>query len=80
MKRSARTGRVYIDWLQNDSTRQTVAPYSVRGVPAPTVATPVLWEEVEAVAAGGDRRQLVFAPDRVLARVERHGDLFLPLR
>jgi LigD-like primase-polymerase len=40
-------GKVYVDWLQNDATRQTVAPYSLRGLPVPTVATPVTWDEVE---------------------------------
>jgi bifunctional non-homologous end joining protein LigD len=50
MKRSARPGKVYVDWLQNDAGRQTVAPYSLRGGPWPTVAAPVTWEEVERAA------------------------------
>jgi bifunctional non-homologous end joining protein LigD len=29
--KSRRAGKVFIDWLQNDATRQTVAPYSLRG-------------------------------------------------
>jgi bifunctional non-homologous end joining protein LigD len=78
MRRSARPGRVFVDWLQNDVTRQTVAPYSLRGLPHPTVATPVGWEEVER-AAEGETGALVLTPADVLARVERDGDLFAPL-
>ena len=54
--------------------RQTVAPYSLRGVSRPLVATPVSWAEVERAAAG--QAQLVFGPAAVLERIERHGDLF----
>jgi bifunctional non-homologous end joining protein LigD len=65
-----RAGKVFLDWLQNDATRQTVAPYSLRGLPWPTVAAPVTWGEVES----GDT--LTFLGEDVLARVERDGDLF----
>src|SRR4051812_27158434 len=74
MRRTARAGRVFVDWLQNDPTRQTVAPYSLRGVSQPLVATPVGWEEVEQAAAG--QAHLVFDPAAVLERIERDGDLF----
>lgn len=78
MRRSARAGRVFVDWLQNDVSRQTVAPYSLRGLPYPTVATPVRWDEVERAAAG-ETGALVFTPADVLARIERDGDLFAAL-
>jgi bifunctional non-homologous end joining protein LigD len=68
--KSRRAGRVYVDWLQNDPTRQTVAPYSLRGLPWPTVAAPVTWDEVER----GD--ELTFLGEDVLERIEREGDLF----
>jgi bifunctional non-homologous end joining protein LigD len=80
VKRAARGGRVYVDWLQNDPTRQTVAPYSLRGVPFPTVATPVRWEEVERAAAEERPELLTFTAPDVHARLERHGDLFAALR
>jgi bifunctional non-homologous end joining protein LigD len=80
MKRSARAGKVYVDWLQNDPTRQTVAPYSLRGVPWPTVATPVRWDEVQAAAEERRPERLVCGPADVLDRIERDGDLFEPLR
>jgi bifunctional non-homologous end joining protein LigD len=79
MKRSQRAGRVFVDWLQNDGTRQTVAPYSLRGVAWPTVATPVRWEEVEHAAAEDRPELLTFLAEDVLARVDSEGDLFAPV-
>jgi bifunctional non-homologous end joining protein LigD len=38
MRRESRVVKVYVDWLQNDPSRQTVAPYSPRAMPWPTVA------------------------------------------
>ena len=80
MRRTARTGKVFVDWLQNDVTRQTVAPYSLRGLAWPTVATPLAWEEVERCAEEGRAELLVFTPADALERIERQGDLFAPLR
>jgi bifunctional non-homologous end joining protein LigD len=73
--RASRRGRVLVDWLQNDATRSTVAAYSLRARPLPTVSTPLAWEEVEA----GDPDRLVFGPRRVLERLDRLGDLFAPI-
>jgi bifunctional non-homologous end joining protein LigD len=80
MRRAARPGKVFVDWLQNDPTRQTVAPYSLRGVPFPTVATPVRWAEVERAAEERRPELLVFTADDALERIERVGDLFAALR
>jgi len=76
MERTSRTGKVFVDWLQNDPTRQTVAPYSLRGAPFPTVATPVSWEEVERSAASRRPEALTFLGEDVFERLERVGDLF----
>jgi bifunctional non-homologous end joining protein LigD len=80
MRRAARVGKVYVDWLQNDLSRQTVAPYSLRGVPWPTVATPVRWEEVERAAAEESPELLTFTAADLPTRIERQGDLFAALR
>ncbi|UTI62726.1 DNA ligase D [Paraconexibacter antarcticus] len=71
-KKSAREGRVLIDWSQNDEHKTTVCVYSPRATPRPQVSTPLHWAEVEA----GDADALVFSPAEVLERVEREGDLF----
>lgn len=77
-RRSLRPGKVLVDWLQNDPTRSTVAPYSLRGTAWPTVAAPVAWEEVERAVAEGRAELLTFLPQAVLERLEGHGDLFGP--
>jgi bifunctional non-homologous end joining protein LigD len=79
VQKSRRAGKVYVDWLQNDPTRQTVAPYSLRGLPWPTVALPVTWQEVEEAVAAEDGGRLVFLHSDVAERIERLGDLFAPL-
>jgi bifunctional non-homologous end joining protein LigD len=73
MKRSLRKGKVLVDWSQNSRHKTTVAVYSLRARPYPTVSAPVTWDEVEA-AAGGE--PLTFEAADVLARVDEHGDLF----
>ena len=76
MTRSLRAGKVLVDWLQNDPTRSTVAPYSLRAMPWPTVSTPLDWTEVDAALTTGRAERLVFGPEEVLDRLARVGDLF----
>jgi bifunctional non-homologous end joining protein LigD len=68
MTKSLRPGKVFIDWSQNSAAKTTVAPYSLRAEPSPTVSAPLDWDEVEA----GDVRPL--RSDEVLARVDEYGD------
>ena len=75
MKKEVRTGKVLVDWSQNNSAKTTIAVYSLRARPAPTVSTPVTWDEVEAC---GDAADLRFTSADVLRRVDEHGDLFEP--
>jgi len=79
MRRQLRRGKVFIDWGQNHPVKTTIAPYSLRAQPEPTVSTPVTWDEVDACAASGDPRDLRFLAPGVLERVQRIGDLFAPL-
>jgi bifunctional non-homologous end joining protein LigD len=74
-----RTGKVLVDWYQNTDFKTTVAVYSLRARERPTVSTPLLWDEVEAVHKEGDASSVVFEAEAALARVEEHGDLFAPL-
>jgi bifunctional non-homologous end joining protein LigD len=76
MAKAARPGKVFIDWSQNSRHKTTVAVYSLRARPRPTVSTPVTWEEVEAAATGD--LALTFEAADVLERIEAHGDLFAP--
>lgn len=76
--RERRSGKVFIDWAQNNPLRSTIAPYSLRGMPWPTVAAPVAWDEIEAWA-GDEQHAPAFLPADVLERVVRLGDLFEPM-
>ncbi len=76
MSKALRPGKVLIDWSQNSGTKTTVAVYSLRARPRPTVSTPITWDEVAACRRPED---LVFISDDVLSRVEERGDLFAPL-
>jgi bifunctional non-homologous end joining protein LigD len=69
MKKSLRTGRVLVDWSQNNGNKTTVAPYSLRGRAHPTVAAPRTWREL----ASKNLAQLEF--EQVLRRVKRRGDV-----
>ena len=76
MTRSLRSGRVLVDWSQNDRAKTTVNVYSVRAQPQPTVSAPVSWQEVKAAHDSGDLQPLVFTAATVLERLARDGDLF----
>ena len=75
MTKAKRSGKVFLDWSQNAGSKTTISPYSLRGKERPYVATPVGWDEVEEGAADEDGLSQ-FRFDEVLARVDRHGDLF----
>ena len=79
MTKSARGGKVFVDWSQNDEHKTTVCVYSLRARERPTVSTPVTWEEVRACLDSGDPQQLVFEATQVPERVAAHGDLFAPV-
>lgn len=73
MAKKLRAGKVFVDWSQNNASKTTIAPYSLRGRAHPTVAAPRTWAELD----DPDLRQLRF--DEVLARVARDGDLLAEL-
>ena len=73
MAKAQRVDKIFIDWSQNSRHKTTIAPYSLRARPQPTVSTPISWDEVH---EGADGRELVFTASDVLKRVEAVGDLF----
>ncbi|MBG6183582.1 bifunctional non-homologous end joining protein LigD [Arthrobacter sp. CAN_A214] len=70
MKKTRRTGRVLVDWSQNNSNKTTVAPYSLRGRFQPLVAAPRTWEELDDPGL----QQLDYRS--VMLRVKELGDVF----
>jgi bifunctional non-homologous end joining protein LigD len=77
--KTRRTGRVLIDWSQNDSHKTTASVYTIRAKERPTASTPLEWEEVEAAAESGDPEALVFTVEDLRARIAAKGDLYAPL-
>ena len=78
-KKTDRSGKVLIDWYQNNERKTTIAVYSLRARERPTCSTPITWEEVEKAADSGDGSHLVFETEDVLERLDEHGDLFAPV-
>ena len=68
MKKSIRSGKVFVDWSQNNASKTTVTPYSLRGRFRPTVAAPRTWREL----ASTSLRQLEYR--EVVRRVKKRGD------
>ena len=73
MTKSLRAGKIFVDWSQNNGSKTTIAPYSLRGREFPTVAAPRSWDELD------DKKLRHLRYDEVLKRVERDGDLLAPL-
>ncbi|MEV4127551.1 ATP-dependent DNA ligase [Nocardia sp. NPDC049707] len=74
MAKSARDGKVFLDWSQNNPSKTTIAPYSLRGRTEPNAAAPRTWAELE------NRKKLRHLRfDEVLARWRDGGDLLAEL-
>lgn len=74
MARSARGGRVFLDWSQNNGRKTTISPYSLRGRAQPWVAAPRTWDELD------DPGLAQLDLDEVLARAASGSDLLATLR
>jgi bifunctional non-homologous end joining protein LigD len=79
MRKELRTGKVLVDWSQNDNHKTTACAYTLRARAEPTVSTPVTWEELETSLKKRDTKRVSFTAPQVLERIERLGDLFEPV-
>ncbi|MEU3016372.1 non-homologous end-joining DNA ligase [Nocardiopsis sp. NPDC007018] len=85
VRKAARHGRMFVDYLRNGPSQLAVVPYAVRARPGAPVAAPVTWEELDQLRTSRDftidleRDECPFAgirrharsPKRALARLER---------
>src|SRR5688572_19878733 len=63
MAKKLRSGKVFIDWSQNDDHKTTVCVYSMRAKSErPLVAAPVSWEELAEALAGSPSARLILLP------------------
>ncbi|WP_375206673.1 DNA ligase D [Hyphococcus sp.] len=62
--KSARKGKIFIDWLRNERGATAIAPYSLRARPGAPVATPVSWRELSKVDAAN-----AYTLDNISARL-----------
>ncbi|MDS1113514.1 ATP-dependent DNA ligase [Gordonia westfalica] len=69
MSKKIRDDKVFIDWSQNNASKTTLSPYSLRGREQPWVAAPRTWDEI----ADPEIAQLLYT--EVLDRVADVGDL-----
>ena len=74
MAKDQRTGRVFVDWSQNDRHKTTAAAYTLRAQPRPMVSAPITWDEVSDALDTQDATTLEHDAASVLKRVERIGD------
>jgi bifunctional non-homologous end joining protein LigD len=77
MAKARRHGRVLIDWSQNNTSKTTVAVYSMRAKrDEPFISMPVTWAELRRAKG---RKALSFTPPAALRRLKKIGDIFAPV-
>jgi len=50
VRKSSRSGKIFIDWIRNGRGATSVAPYSLRAREGAKVSMPIAWDELDSVA------------------------------
>jgi bifunctional non-homologous end joining protein LigD len=53
VRKSKRTGKIFIDWIRNGRGATSIAPYSLRARKGAKVSMPIAWDELDTVAPDG---------------------------
>jgi len=76
MAKEYRTGKVFINWSQNDAAKTMICVYSLRAREKPYVSCPLAWEELENLAGEKDPEKLQVVSAEAVSRAGKQGDLF----
>jgi bifunctional non-homologous end joining protein LigD len=76
MTKTERSGKVFINWSQNDPSKTMISVYSLRGRDKPFVSFPLEWKELEDLDGHGDPERLQVVHSEAVRRAEEKGDLF----
>ena len=76
MAKATRSGKVFINWEQNDASKTMICVYSLRAREKPFVSCPLEWPEVEQLAGLGDPEKFHILAAEAVRRAEARGDLF----
>jgi bifunctional non-homologous end joining protein LigD len=76
MAKQERTGKVFINWSQNDASKTMICVYSLRAREKPFVSFPFEWRGLEYLAGLGDPKGLQVMHEEAVLRAEEKGDLF----
>jgi bifunctional non-homologous end joining protein LigD len=68
LAKSARSGKIFIDYLRNDREATAIASYSPRARAGAPVALPIAWDELDRAATAPPRFGLLDVPALVRAR------------
>lgn len=50
VRKAARKGKIFIDWIRNTKTSTSVAPYSLRAKEGAPVSMPIAWTQLDTIA------------------------------
>lgn len=53
MRKEKRKGKIFIDWIRNNRTATSIAPYSLRARKGAPVSMPISWDELDRVEPNG---------------------------
>lgn len=76
MAKEQRTGKVFINWSQNDASKTMICVYSLRAREKPFVSFPLEWGELERLDKLGDPEKLQVTHAEAVSRIRTSGDLF----
>ncbi len=76
MAKEYRRGKVFINWSQNDASKNMICVYSLRASEKPMVSFPIEWKELEKSAKHDDPEKLRVMHSEAVSRAEKKVTFF----